>query len=103
MRPATISELMSALGCTKYPDRWADIYDKVMDEYDKYGCELATPAFYDKLGDRYNVFHKYKDYYKKAAEEIANDEDLCRLLALLATVARDREHTVEEFGNFTPP
>ena len=103
MRPATIADLMSALGCTKYPDRWADIYDKVMDEYDKYGCELATPAFYDKLGDRYNVFHKYKDYYKKAAEEIANDEDLCRLLALLATVARDRAHAVEEFDKFTPP
>ena len=103
MRPATISELMSALGCTKYPPRWADIYDSVIDDYDKNGCELADPDFYDKLGDKYNVLHKYRDYYKTAAAEIAKDENLSRLLALLAAVARDREHTVEEFGNFTPP
>ena len=103
MKPATIAELMSALGCTDYPERWTEIYDKVMDEYDKYGCELADPVFYDKLGDRYNVLHKYRDYYKTAAAEIAKDENLSRLLMLLAEVARDRAHAVKEFDQFTPP
>ncbi len=103
MKPSTIAELMGSLGCTEWPARWAEIYDKVMAEYDKYGCELADPAFYDRLGDRYNVLHKYRDYYKTAAAEIAKDENLCRLLMLLSEVARDRAHAVEEFGKFTPP
>ena len=103
MRPATIKELMGALGCTEWPRRWEEIYDKVMDEYDKYGCELADPNFYERLSDRYNVLHKYKDYYKTAAAEIAEDENLARLLTLLCTVAKDRAHAVEEFEKFTPP
>ena len=57
MRPATIKELMSALGCTEWPCRWEEIYDKVMDEYDRRGCELADPTFYDRLSDRYDVLH----------------------------------------------
>ena len=103
MRPSTITDLMRALGCTEWPTRWAEIYDSVMAQYDKYGCELADPAFYDRLSDRYNVLHKYKDYYKTAAAEISKDENLCRLLMLLSEVARDRAHAVEEFGQFTPP
>ena len=103
MRYATISEFMGALGCAKWPERWAEIYDKIMDQYDKYGCEFADPVFYDRLGDRYNCLKDYRDYYKQAAEEIAKDEDLSRLLLLLCTVAKDRSHAVTEFEQFTPP
>ena len=78
MRPATISDLMSSLGCTKWPERWGEIYDKVMDQYDKYGCDFTDPIFYDKLADRYNVLREYRDYYKEAAVEIGKDEDLAR-------------------------
>ena len=103
MRPATINDLMSALGCTKWPERWAEIYDNIMDQYDKYGCEFADPVFYDRLGDRYHVLREYRDYYKEAAAEIAKDENLARLLLLLCTVAKDRGHAMDEFEQFSPP
>ena len=99
----TIEELMKANNCTKWPERWGEIYDSVMDQYDKYGCEFADPVFYDKLGDRYNVLREYREYYKEAAEKIAEDENLARLLMLVTTVARDRAHAVDEFNAFTPP
>ncbi len=102
MRP-TISELMTSLGCTKWPERWAEIYDGIMDQYEKYGCEFADPIFYDKLGDRYNCLKDYREYYKEAAAEIAKDDNLCRLLMLLCTVAKDRGHAPSEFEQFTPP
>ncbi len=99
----TIEELMKANNCTKWPERWAEIYDSVMDQYDKYGCEFADPVFYDRLGDRYNVLREYREYYKEAAEKIREDENLARLLMLVTTVARDRAHAVDEFNEFTPP
>ena len=102
MRP-TISELMSALGCTKWPERWAEIYDGIMDQYEKYGCEFTDPVFYDRIGDRYNALKDYREYYKEAAAEIAKDDNLSRLLMLLCTVAKDRGHAITEFEQFTPP
>lgn len=103
MRYATINDLMSSLGCAKWPERWAEIYDNIMDQYDKYGCEFADPVFYDRLGDRYDCLKEYREYYKEAAAEIAKDEDLSRLLLLLCTVAKDRAHAVADFTAFTPP
>lgn len=102
MKP-TIQELMSALGCTKWPERWAEIYDDVMEQYEKCGCEFTNPDIYDKFKDKYNVLEKYGEYYKTAAAEIAKDDYLSRLLTLLCTVAKDRTHAKEEFLQFSPP
>ncbi len=103
MRPATINDLMATLGCTRWPERWAELYDSVMDQFDTQGCEYTDPAFYDRLGDQYNILKTHRADYKQAAAEIGKDENLSRLLLLLCTVVQDRPHALTEFPEFSMP
>ncbi len=102
MRP-TISELMLATNCEKWPERWNEIYDHEMDYYEKFGCELADPTHYDKLEAKYDMFEELLDDYKLAASEIAKDDNFCRLLALVAACIRDRGNVKEDLKVFSPP
>lgn len=103
MRPATISDLMNSLGCTHWPERWEELYDSVMDQFDTQGCVYTDPAFYDRLGERYNVLKTYRADYQLAAAEIGKDENLSRLLLLLCTVVKDRTHALTELPAFSMP
>lgn len=102
MRP-TIEELMSIIHCEKWPERWRDIYDFVMDKYDKYGCEYATVEFYERISTKYNILKEYGHFYKEAAEKIAKNENLSRALALVCEVAKDRENAHQDFAQFSLP
>lgn len=103
MRPATIHDLMTTLGCTQWPERWAELYDGVMDAFDAQGCIYTDPAFYDRLSEKYNVLTAYREDYKQAAIAVGKDENLSRLLLLLCTVIKDRTHALAEFPTFTMP
>ena len=87
----TLAELMTTLGCERWPERWPEFYDEVMGDFDKNGCAFADPATYDELNDKYKAFPKYLDIYKEAASAVAKDEPLARLLALLCRASKDRD------------
>ena len=80
----TLEELARKLNCEKYPARWAEIYDGVMEDYEKNGCPLTDPAYYDALHEKYNVLVKYIDTYKEAAALIGKNEYLSRFFSWLS-------------------
>ena len=98
-----IEGLMAAVGCEKWPQRWADIYQSVMDKLLKYGCELTDPDYYDGLGEKYNVLVKHRDIYKKAAEEVAKSEALTAFLTLLCESLADAENRSADLKELSRP
>ena len=103
MRP-TIAEVMKATGCQKWPERWNGLYGGLMEQYEKYGCELTDPAFYDKLNCQYDdMFEELIDDYKNAARELGKDDDFSRLLVIVAAALRDRGNIKADLKEFTPP
>lgn len=102
-----IEELMAAAGCTKWPARWADIYDDVMADFDRNGgTKLCDPDFYRDLHARYEALPCYLDVICKAAVEIGKREELARLLSLVGASQADRANAwadVKQFQAPTPP
>ncbi len=99
----TLETLMKEVGCVKYPPRWAEIFDTVMGDFDKNGCPLADPAYYDELQKTYGVFDKHLSVYKAAAAAVAKREDLSRFLSLLAAMVADREHCKADLKELAVP
>jgi len=79
----TLEELAKKVNCEKYPARWAEIYDSVMDDFEKNGCPLTDPAYYDALHEKYGILTDYLDTYKEAAALVGKNEYLSRFLALI--------------------
>ena len=102
MRPA-IDELLLKVRSRKYPERWAKIYDAAMDEFEKNGLNALDPAYYDRVSRDYGALTEHLDDYKLAAEEIAKDEALSRVLALVCYAMRDRDKIYEELPQFELP
>lgn len=100
----TIDELMSDVGCTAWPNRWREIYDGVMTDYEKNGgTHLCDPGFYRDLHERYEAFPNYLEVICKAALEIGKRESLSRLLALLGASLADRENAWADVAAFKAP
>lgn len=91
IRP-TLSELMTSVNSVKWPERWNDIYDGVMDDYEANGCELLDPDYYDMIAEKYNVLAEFREDYKRVAKKISEDENLSRVFALMCASQRDREN-----------
>lgn len=99
----TLESLMAEVGCAKYPERWNDIFDTAMQEYDEQGCYLTNIEFYDELHAKYNCFSKYGGVYKTAAIRTAEDEALGRFLVLLTMALQDDEHRKDDLKEFSRP
>ena len=99
----SIENLMHDAGVTAYPARWADIFDDAMADYEANGLPLLDPACYEELRRRYGVLGDLCPLYQKAALAVAQNETLCRLLALLCRALADREHAKEDFAAFKQP
>lgn len=99
----TLESLMQEVGCAKYPPRWVEIFDTVMGDFDKNGCPLTDPAYYDALHQKYNAFPQFLNVYKEAAAAVAAREPLARLLALLVASLSDPETAWEDVKAFSAP
>ena len=99
----TLKTLMEEVGCKKYPERWSEIFDAAMDEYDARGCYLTKVEFYDELHEKYGCFSKYGEVYKAAARQTAEDEALSRFLTLLAMALQDDAHKKDDLKIFSRP
>ena len=98
----SLPTLMEQAGCQAWPERWLEIYDDVMDNFDRNGCSVTDPAYIDALADRYGILAEDRQLYKEAALAVAAREPLARLLALLCATLADEEHRAEDLKQFTP-
>ena len=99
----TIDELMKRVNCAKFPDRWREIYDDAMADYEANGCALLEPKYYDRLHAQYGMLGEYLDVYKQAACLVRENEALSAFLALVCYVLRDREHCQMEMYELARP
>ena len=86
----TIDELMSRLGCKKFPERWREIYEEAKNILTEGTNPLLSPEYYGSLHEKYGVFENTLEYYQKAAAMIAEKEELSLFLCLLCRALRDR-------------
>lgn len=103
MGKLTLEQLMENVGCKQYPQRWSEIFDKAMDEYEKNGCPLADWDYYEKLNEKYECFEEYGYVYKAAVEQLKNEEMLQRFLVILSMSLNDKEHKNEDLKEFKRP
>ena len=54
MRPA-IDELLLKVRSRKYPQRWADIYDAAMDDFERNGLTALNAEYYDRVSRDYDA------------------------------------------------
>lgn len=100
----TIDELMASVGCKRWPARWREIYDGVMQDFDKNGgTKLTDPAFYRDIHARYGTLPQFLDVICEAAEAIGKRESLARLLALVGAANADREHAAADIAGYSTP
>ena len=78
-------------------------FDEVANDVDKNGCIYATPEYYDKIGDKYNILTRFRDSYKDAAVEVGQNPDLTLFLALLCRSLSDRENYKEDLKQLSYP
>ncbi len=98
-----ISVFMKKIGCTKWPDRWENFYDSLTEDFEKNGCALTNPDYYDEIHEKYGVLNEYLDVFKAAAVEVGKNRDLSLLLALLCKAMQDREHIMEDIASLSLP
>ena len=99
----TLDALMECLGCKKYPKRWDCFFDKVVKDLEKKGNPFADPNFYVGLNQKYGVLQNHLEYYKNAAAQIAESEELSLFFALLCRAIEDREHFGGDLANLKMP
>jgi len=103
MQYQTLEELMKAVNCEKYPERWETLFEEVMLDYDQNGCPLTDPAYYDRLHEGYNALPHHLHLYRQAAAAVAESEPLSRLLALLVASLSDPENAWRDVKAFSAP
>lgn len=101
MRP-TINQLMDNIGVQTWPERWKDIYENVMADFECHGCPMTDPNYIDMLSKKYQLLFGQENLYKEAALSAAKQESLARLLALLCAALADKEHRNEDLEHFVP-
>lgn len=99
----TLESLMGAVGCKKWPDRWNEIFDEAMSDFDKNGCPLLDGEYYDRLHKKYGILNTYLDLYKDVAERVSKNEPLSRLLMLLCYTLKDRKTVMDDLRGFERP
>ncbi|MBE6956906.1 MAG: hypothetical protein E7450_05595 [Ruminococcaceae bacterium] len=102
MRP-TLDQLMEYIGATDWPQRWRDLYDAAMDDFERNGCPFTAPDYYTKLHEELGIFPKELPLYQRAAAETAGDEKLSRILHLLCTALNQPEHNAADCEGFKFP
>jgi len=99
----TLEELMRSQNSTRWPERWNEVYESVMDDFEANGCVLLDPEYYVELNKKYGILKDYLEYYKLAATEVAKDEGLSRVLALICDTMKHRETAMAEAGALSLP
>ena len=94
---------MTSLNSKSWPERWNEIYDSVMDDYEANGSKLLDPSYYDEIAKKYNILDEFLEDYKRVAADVAKDDALSRLLVLMAASMRDRKNIKSDINNLDLP
>lgn len=92
----TIEQLMEAVGCSKWPERWNTLYSEVCAAFEESGCRYLTSEYYDEIAAKYGVFSERIDLYKRAAALVLEDKSLSLFFALVCRALEDREFAYTE-------
>lgn len=99
----TIHELMERAGCEKWPTRWETMLQDAMEDFEQNGCPLASTEYYKELEEKYGMLEGLLELYQQAAEQIAENEALSRLMVLLCRALRDREQIKDDLKEYRGP
>lgn len=94
---------MKKLNIKNYPMQWENIFDEVMDSYDKNGCMLVDHGYLQKMNEEYHIFTHRFTQVLCAAEKIRKNEPLARYLMLLNITIMNRSHMEGAFGMIELP
>lgn len=86
----TLKKLMADLGCDRYPERWEDFFQEVLEGFNKKKDPLLSPDFYRELNEKYRVLERHLDIYQEAALKISQNENLSLFFSLLSRAMLDR-------------
>lgn len=95
-----IQALMEKVGCPGWPACVEEIYESVMARYDRQGCFLTDPAYYEDLSRRYDILHKELDVFRRAAVAVGENEYYSRYLLLIYTFLTEVPFTKAELKDF---
>ena len=98
-----INEFMARIGCKKWPSRWETFFDEVCGDFEKNGCELVNPDYYDHLHQKYGILNEFLDVYKLAAKEIAKSSELSLFLHLMCRALKDRDRIMGDVYAYSLP
>lgn len=99
----TIDQLMERVGCLKWPERWREIYDAAMEDFDRTGCPYTDPGYYTALATEYGALSEELDTFRQAAAEVAQNDDLSRLLHLVCAALAQPEYNFTDTAAFQLP
>lgn len=99
----TLKELISALGCSKYPERWESIYSEAVEIYESQKNPLLDTEYYDTLHEKYGVFENTLEIYKRAASLVAKKKELSIFFCLLCSALRDRANILNDLTQVEMP
>lgn len=95
-----IQKLMEKVGCPGWPACVEEIYEKVMTRYDREGCFLTDPAYYEDLASRYDILHTELDTFRRAAVAVGENEYYSRYLLLIYAFLTEIPFTRAELKEF---
>ena len=100
----TIDELMSRLGCEKFPERWREIYGEALSIYNNDENPLLHPRHYDHLHEAYKVFDgELLEIYKRAVSLLAENAELSLFFCILCRALRDRATIQRDIAQMAVP
>lgn len=100
---SNISEFMKKIGCEKYPPRWSGFFDEACSDFEKNGCELLNPEYYDELHRKYGMLSEFLDVYKLCAREISKNKELSLYLHLWKRAMQDRDRIMDDVYSYSLP
>jgi len=98
-----LTEFMNKIGCQKWPARWEEFFEETLEDFEKNGCELLNPDYYDKLHNKYGILNEFLEAYKLAAKEISKNKDLSIYLHLWKRAMKDRDKIMEDVYSYSLP
>lgn len=95
-----IETLMAKVCCPGWPACVEEIYERVMARYDREGCFLTDPAYYEQLAQQYDILGKELDTFRRAAVAIGENEVYSRYLLLVHVFLTEVPFTRAELKEF---
>lgn len=103
MLPESMSTLALSVGCSKYPQRWDDLYPTLRQEFMAHGTPYTDPDYYTDLHNKYGILTEVLPLYQKAAVAVREDPELSLFLHILCRTLEDQNFHKSDMAAFSRP